>query len=97
MCGTDWQASNTTRAPTARARATRVGTSVTAPVTFDWWVNATTFTVSSNSRESMSIRPSSVVVYHFSVAPVRRHNSCHGTRFAWCSSSVTTTVSPAVS
>ena len=25
---------------------------------------------------------------------MRRHSSCHGTRFAWCSSSVTTISSP---
>ncbi len=32
--------------------------------------------------------------YQRSVAPVRRHSSCHGTRLAWCSISVTTTSSP---
>ena len=40
------------------------------------------------------MRPSSVTGYQRRVAPVRRHSSCHGTRFAWCSSSVTTISSP---
>ena len=35
-----------------------------------------------------------VTPYHRRTAPVRRHSSCHGTRFAWCSSSVTTISSP---
>ena len=95
MCGTDWHASSTVTAPTAFARRTISSTSACAPVTFDWWVKATTLTDSSNSSESRSIRPSSVILYHFSVAPVRRASSCHGTRFAWCSSSVTTMVSSA--
>ena len=94
MCGTDWQASRTVSAPTALARRTISGTSATAPVTFDWWVKATTLTDSSSSSESRSIRPSGVTPYHFSVAPVRRASSCHGTRLAWCSSSVTTMTSP---
>ena len=94
MWGTDWQASSTVSAPTAFARRTISATSACAPVTLDWWVNATTLTVSSSSSESRSMRPSSVIAYHFNVAPVRRASSCHGTRLAWCSSSVITMVSP---
>ena len=69
-------------------------TGAIAPVTFEWWLNATTFTRSSSSSESRSIRPSSVTPYQRSVAPVRRASSCHGIRFAWCSSSVVTMTSP---
>ena len=93
-CGTDWQASSTVSAPTALARATSSATGATAPVTFEWWLNATTFTRSSSSSESRSMRPSSVTPYHFNVAPVRRASSCHGIRLAWCSSSVVTMTSP---
>ncbi len=47
-CGTDWQASSSVSAPTAFARATSSATGATAPVTFEWWLNATTFTRSSS-------------------------------------------------
>ncbi len=93
-CGTDWHASSTVSAPTARARATSSATGRTLPSTLDWCANATIFVRSDSSSESRSSRPSSVTEYQRSTAPVRRHSSCHGTRFAWCSSSVTTISSP---
>jgi hypothetical protein len=37
MCGTDWHASRSTRAPTPRARATTVGTSSTQPRVLETW------------------------------------------------------------
>ncbi len=73
---------------------TSCSTGATAPVTLDWWLKATTLVRSESCSESGSIRPSSVTENQRSVAPVRRHSSCQGTRFAWCSSSVTTTSSP---
>ena len=94
MCGTDWQASSSVSAPTAFARATSSATGSTVPSTLDWCANATIFVRSVSSIESRSTRPSSVTEYQRSVAPVRRHSSCHGTRLAWCSSSVTTISSP---
>src|ERR1700739_4765063 len=93
-CGTDWQASSTVNAPTALALATSSGTGPTAPVTLEWWLQATTLTRSSSCNESRSIRRSSVTPYQRNVAPARRASSCHGTRLAWCSSSVGTMTSP---
>ena len=81
-----WQASRIVRAPTALARETISATGAIAPVTFEWWLNATTFTCSSRSSESRSMRPASgpsvVTEYQRSVAPVRRASSCQGTRLA---------------
>ena len=96
MCGTDWQASSTTRAPTSRARATMGATGLTVPSTFDWWAKATTRvrSLTSSPRSDRSRRPSSVTGNHRSVAPVRWHSCCQGTRLAWCSISVTTISSP---
>ena len=95
-CGTDWQASSTVSAPTALAFSTSSETGLTVPSTFDWCANATTlvFGVMSSSTSDRSSRPSAVTLNHFSVAPVRWHNCCHGTRFAWCSISVMTISSP---
>ena len=96
MCGTDWQASSNTRAPTSRARAVMVATGLIVPTTLDWCANATSFvrSLTSSFRSDRSRRPSSVTENQRSVAPVRRHNCCQGTRLAWCSISVTTISSP---
>ena len=69
---------------------------MTVPSTFDWWVNATTFVRSLISSSSRQVEPAVVGRPGTSAAtaPVRRHSSCHGTRFAWCSISVTTISSP---
>src|ERR1700730_2253304 len=93
-CGTDWHASSTVSAPTALARLTSSPTGACAPVTLAWWLKATSLTLSSSCSESRSMRPSSVTPYQRNVAPVRRASSCHGTRLAWCSSSVVTITSP---
>ena len=50
--------------------------------------------LTSSSRLDRSSRPSSVIRNQRSVAPVRSHNSCHGTMFEWCSISEITISSP---
>ena len=96
MCGADWAASSTVSAPTARAASTSRPTGLTVPSTLDWCVNARTFvrSVSSESRSVRSRVKSSAMGIQRSLAPVRRASSCHGTRFAWCSISVTRISSP---
>ena len=96
-CGTDWQASRTVSAPTSRALATSRSTGATVPSTLEACANASTLvrSVTISSSRSRSRRPSSVSPIQRNVAPVRRQACCHGTRLAWCSSSVTTTSSPA--
>src|SRR5665647_3830129 len=61
-CGTDWQASRTVSAPTARARSTMAATGLIVPRTLDTWVNATILvrSVMTLSRSARSRRPSSV-------------------------------------
>ena len=64
---------------------------------FETWFVATTFTLPSDatsSREVRSSSPSSVSGIIASWAPVRPAMYCHGTKFEWCSSSLTTTTSP---
>ena len=96
VCGTDWQASSTTSAPTWLARETIRSSGFTVPSTLDWWATATTLarSVITLSTSDRSSRPSAVTPNQRSVAPVRWHSCCHGTRLAWCSISVTTTSSP---
>ena len=62
MCGTDWQASSTTTAPSSCARAVIASTGLTVPSMFDWCVSATTLVVESISASMFdrSSRPSSV-------------------------------------
>ena len=95
-CGTDWQASRTTSAPTAWARSVSSRTGLSVPSTLETCVKAKTLvrSVSRLSRSVRSSRPSGVTGTQRSVAPVRRHASCHGMRLAWCSISVTSTSSP---
>ncbi len=66
------------------------------PVTFETWANATTFVCSvMRATASSAVQvPSSATGTQRSVAPVSAASSCHGTRFAWCSASVTRTSSP---
>ena len=98
MCGTLWQASKRINESTARASLTIAGMSFTVPSKFDWWVNATILVRSLNSVSSdKSKRPSSVSPIQRSTAPVLSHNSCQGTKFAWCSISVTRISSPTLS
>ena len=72
-CGTDWQASSTTRAPTAWARSVSSATGLTVPSTLETWVNANTLvrSVSRVSRSVRSSRPSGVTGTQRRVAPVR--------------------------
>ena len=98
ICGTDWQASKTTTAPTSCARFTISCNGIIVPRTFDWCVSATTFVLSviTCAIFDKSNRPSGVTSNHESVAPVRAASCCHGMRLAWCSISVTTIPSPAL-
>ena len=95
-CGTDWAPSATTSAPLAWASAAISATGGTVPVTLDWCVTATILVRSliSSSAWLRSRRPSGVTPNQRSVAPVRWHSCCQGTRLAWCSISVTSTSSP---
>ncbi len=95
-CGTAWEASTTTSAPTSWARAAISATGLMVPSMLDTQVSETTL-VRSVIRSSMfdrSSRPSSVSPNQRSVAPVRSVSSCHGTMLEWCSISVMTTSSP---
>ena len=58
-CGTDWQASSTVSAPTARARDTSSATGRIVPSTLDWCANATTF-VRSRQLERVEVEPAVV-------------------------------------
>src|SRR5665647_3550598 len=68
----------------------------TIPVTFDTCANASTLvrSVTTVASSSVRTRPSSASPTQRRVAPVLAHSSCQGTRFAWCSASVTTISSP---
>ena len=92
-CGTAWEASTTTSAPTSWARAMIVSSGLTVPSMFDTQVSDTTAvrSVMSSSSWSRSRRPSSVMPNQRSVAPVRSVSSCHGTMLEWCSISLMTT------
>mmetsp|Transcript_13962 Transcript_13962/g.52364 ORF Transcript_13962/g.52364 Transcript_13962/m.52364 type:complete len:227 (-) Transcript_13962:686-1366(-) len=98
MCGTDWHASNSTLAPCFLAISPTRRTSNSHPNTLLTCAVLTNFTLPSSSTDCSSsksmldlslLRPTCL-----SVAPVCAHTSCHGTRFEWCSSTLTTTSSP---
>ena len=95
-CGTAWEASSTTTAPTACARAAISATGLTVPSMLETQVSETTLvrSLTSSSRSVRSSRPSSVSPNQRSVAPLRSVSSCHGTMLEWCSISVMTTSSP---
>ncbi|OUD97467.1 hypothetical protein CMMCAS06_04685 [Clavibacter michiganensis subsp. michiganensis] len=96
MCGTDWQASSTTSAPTSRARAITGPSGATPPSTLETCASATTRVRSVITSPSVSSRsaPWSSTGMKRSVAPVRSASCCHGIRLEWCSDSVTTISSP---
>ena len=98
MCGTDWHASSSTFAPCFFASSTTAGTSSSHPSTLDTCAVATSLTFPSAmtaASSSMSMPALSFVRPTCrSVAPVRWHTSCHGTRLEWCSRTLTTTSSP---
>src|SRR5579875_2370188 len=95
-CGTSCAPSHTTSAPAARASAATCATGGTSPVTLDCPVIATTFVRSPiiSAAWLTSTRPSPVTPSQRRLAPVRWQSCCQGTRFAWCSASVTSTSSP---
>lgn len=95
-CGTDWQASRSVRAPTSRASPTISATGLMVPRTFEACEKATILVeeVMTCRASSRRAAPSSSTGMKRSSAPVRAASSCHGIRLAWCSSSVTTMLSP---
>jgi hypothetical protein len=67
------------------------------PSVFETRFAATTFTrpaLAIASRPSKRSSPESSIPIARNSAPVRFAICCHGTKFAWCSSSVTTATSP---
>ena len=96
ICGTAWEASTTTTAPTACAFSAISRTGLIVPSMFETQVSETTLvrSVMSSSMFDRSSRPSSVRPNHRRVAPVRSVSSCHGTMLEWCSISVMSTSSP---
>ena len=97
MCGTDWQASSTTSAPTALARADdgrhRVDRAQDVALVNERDDLGAVVDHACRGRRGRGGRRRSGAS-HASSAPVRRASSCHGTRLAWCSISVTTIRSP---
>jgi hypothetical protein len=95
-CGTDCEQSSITSAPTSCARATIRETLLIVPRMFDMCTIETSFvrSLTRSCRPDSSSLPSSVTPNQRSVAPVRWHNNCHGTRLEWCSISETTISSP---
>ena len=96
-CGADCAASHTKIAPCACAQAASFSTGLIVPIEFETWFVATTLISPSAAIESSverSSSPSSVSGIISSFAPVRPAMNCQGTKFEWCSSSVTTTRSP---
>ena len=85
-------------APTACAWAAIRATGFTVPSTFDTAAIETIFVRSLMSRSSSALsrssRPSSVMSYQRSTAPVRCASNCQGTMFEWCSSTEITISSP---
>src|SRR5262249_48295456 len=68
--------------------------SLIVPIAFETRFEATTLTFSKPSSRSRRSSPPSVTGRMRKSAPVRRAMYCHGTKFEWCSSSVTSTTSP---
>ncbi len=97
LCGAAWAASTTTIAPWPCAQAATRSTGFTVPSALETRFIATTLmfpAAGSPSSASRSSSPASSTGIIRSVAPVRFAMYCHGTKFEWCSSSVTTTTSP---
>mmetsp|Transcript_22187 Transcript_22187/g.88032 ORF Transcript_22187/g.88032 Transcript_22187/m.88032 type:complete len:238 (+) Transcript_22187:531-1244(+) len=99
-CGTAWQASTRTAqsgAPRSRAARTMSSSGVSQPRTFETYAVATILVrgVMSDWRCARSTFVRSAFSWaYLIVAPARDAASCHGTRFAWCSSTVSTISSP---
>mmetsp|Transcript_64652 Transcript_64652/g.192632 ORF Transcript_64652/g.192632 Transcript_64652/m.192632 type:complete len:251 (-) Transcript_64652:621-1373(-) len=95
-CGTDWHASRRTSAPARWAVAAILRTGFTQPRVFDTWAKVTSL-VRGVIRDSMCSTSSSPLLAtraKANSAPVRWATNCHGTKFEWCSISVSTTRSP---
>ena len=97
-CGTACAASTTMIAPCSCAHAASRSTGLIVPSEFETRLFATTLTLpvlrESRRAPSRSSSPLSVRRIIRSSAPVRRAMCCQGTKLEWCSSSVTTTMSP---
>mmetsp|Transcript_72494 Transcript_72494/g.221986 ORF Transcript_72494/g.221986 Transcript_72494/m.221986 type:complete len:223 (+) Transcript_72494:442-1110(+) len=95
-CGTLWQASRSTRAPTARARRTTAATGLAQPSTLDTWARLTrrVRSVSTSSSSEQSKVPSGVRPKKRSLQPTSAASICQGTRFEWCSMTVSKISSP---
>ena len=95
-CGTAWAPSIRTSAPASWARRVMSSTGLIVPSVFDTWANATSFGLSRSRTSNTSWRstPSSVIGMNSRSASFSWARICHGTRFAWCSISVSTITSP---
>ena len=95
-CGTDWQASSTVSAPTACARSTMRRDRVDRAEHVGLVGERDDLGALVDQRVESQVEPAVVGrrPNQRSVAPVRCASSCHGTRLAWCSISVTTISSP---
>ena len=97
LCGAACAPSTTMIAPCSCAQAESFSIGLIVPSAFETRLFATTLTRPSRAIESRPDRSSSPLSSSsiiFSVAPVRPAMYCQGTKFEWCSSSVTTTTSP---
>ena len=84
-------------APFACAHSASVSTGLMVPSEFETRLFATTLMFPSRESPSSASSwssPLSSIGMCRNEAPVRCAMNCHGTKFAWCSSSVTTTTSP---
>mmetsp|Transcript_43754 Transcript_43754/g.126399 ORF Transcript_43754/g.126399 Transcript_43754/m.126399 type:complete len:223 (-) Transcript_43754:409-1077(-) len=97
MCGTLWHASKSTFAPTACAEATISSTGFAQPRTLETW-HTLTKRVRSPTRLlkwSRSSAPFGERRAKRRLQPTSPASICHGTRFEWCSITVSTISSPA--
>mmetsp|Transcript_33484 Transcript_33484/g.107628 ORF Transcript_33484/g.107628 Transcript_33484/m.107628 type:complete len:212 (+) Transcript_33484:683-1318(+) len=96
MCGTDWHASSSTRAPTPCAAATISPTGATAPSTLETCCTATSLVRGPSSVRRCGRSSCSVAFRraYRSTTPRSAASSCHGTMLEWCSATLSTTSSP---
>ena len=95
-CGTAWAPSTRTSAPALWARAASSFTGLTVPRTLEAAVKAKSRVrgVSSRGTSSITSVPSSATRTKSSSTPFSAARICQGTRFAWCSISVSKMRSP---
>ena len=94
--GTAWAPSMRTSAPASWALRVISSTGLIVPSVLLTWVNATSLGLSRSRTSYTSWRriPSSVIGMNSRSASFSWARICHGTRFAWCSISVSTIASP---